>query len=239
MSIREKNDIRVYNEMPAQVNLVGQYRKYVFPAAVGGVPSMNLVDFADIEYAHHRSSVFSNGLLVFDENEREEIYNELRFYDWKDKVWFESDIKDVVENPTIESMQRIIDTTSLATIERIRSKVVYAVNHNKNISNKVVTSVNTRYNEISSGIRKSKIVVKPTDVATKSAADLRVEALEKQLKEMTELMAKMAANMNAATAQEDEPVQPKEEAPAVEQAKPVAKKKSTRKKASEPTEVVE
>lgn len=242
MSIRKKNDIRVYNEMPMQINLAGHHRNYVFPAASNGVPSMNLVDFADIEYAHSRSTVFSNGLLVFDESERDEIYNELRISNWKETVWFEKDIIDVIENPTVESMQRIIDVTNLLIIERIRSKVVHAVNRNRSISNKVVSIVNARYKELASGIKKSKIVVKPIEVV-KSESDLRVETLEKQLKEMTELMAKMTEAMNvnkeaSAPIVEEQPEMSKEDDQAV-QAKPAAKKKSTRKKTSEVIEVTE
>lgn len=191
MSIRNKKDIKVYNEMPSQVNLVGQYRTYVFPAAVDGVPSMNLVDFADIEYAHSRGIVFSAGLLVFDESEREEIYKELRMHNWKETVWFEKDIINAIENPTAEIMQKVISINNLITIERFRGKIVYAVNHNSDISNKVVSIINARHKEISSGQVKSKIVVKSTDTLIKEDPNKKIHELEAQIEEMKKMINQM------------------------------------------------
>ena len=225
MNIRNKNDIKVYNEMPTQINLVGQHRTYIFPAAVDGIPSMNMVDFADIEYAHSRGIVFSSGLLVFDENEREEIYKELKLTDWKDKVWFEKDITAAIENPTAELMQKIIDTNSLIVIERIRGKVVYAVNNNMDISNKVVTIVNTRFKEISSGIMKSKIVIRPTE-ANKSDSEKKIADLERQISEMSKIMSKIASEAN-----EDE-VTAMEADDAISVEEPAKKKAPVRKKAA-------
>ena len=208
MSIRNKNDIRVYSELPFQINLVGQHREYVFPASTDGEPSMNFVDWSDIEYAHSRGNLFSNGLLIFDESEREEIYQELRIKDWKNKVWFDKDIVDAIENPTLDKMQRIIDIKDILTFERIRGKVVYYTNNNKNISQKVVSIVNARYRELTSGITVSKITIRPTDVEKTVSAD-EVEDLKKQLAHMQKLMEQMAAtkeqNENMVA---EEPVEP-------------------------------
>lgn len=195
MSIRNNNAIRVYSELPFQINLVGQHREYVFPASVNGEPSMNFVDWADIEYAHSRGNIFSTGLLVFDESDREEIYNELRIKDWKKKIWYDKDIVDAIENPTLDKIQRIIDIKDLITFERVRGKVVYYTNNNMNISQKVVSIVNARYRELTTGILGSKIVIKPADVEQTVTAD-EVEDLKKQLAHMQKLMEQMAMNQN-------------------------------------------
>lgn len=212
MSIRNNNAIRVYSELPFQINLVGQHREYVFPASVNGEPSMNFVDWADIEYAHSRGNIFSTGLLVFDESDRDEIYNELRIKDWKKKIWYDKDIVDAIENPTLDKIQRIIDIKDLITFERVRGKVVYYTNNNMNISQKVVSIVNARYRELTTGILGSKIVIKPADVEQTVTAD-EVEDLKKQLAHMQKLMEQMAMNQNADNTQpenvEQEVVQPK------------------------------
>lgn len=220
MSIRNKKDIKVYNEMPSQVNLVGQYRTYVFPAAVDGVPSMNLVDFADIEYAHSRGIVFSAGLLVFDESEREEIYKELRMHNWKETVWFEKDIINAIENPTAEIMQKVISINNLITIERFRGKIVYAVNHNSDISNKVVSIINARHKEISSGQVKSKIVVKSTDTLIKEDPNKKIHELEAQIEEMKKMINQMNNDVSVDHATTAEPKEP-------EKAKKPASKKGS------------
>ena len=94
MTYRGKKDIRVFNECPFQVNLVGQRRDYIFPPCLDGEPTMNFVDFDEIEYAHSRGKVFSVGLLIFAEEDREGMYDALGIKDWKNKIWFNSDVED-------------------------------------------------------------------------------------------------------------------------------------------------
>ena len=214
MSIRNKNDIRVYSELPFQINLVGQHREYIFPACADGESTMNYVDWADIEYAHSRGNLFSAGLLIFKEDEQEEIYRELGIRDWKNKVWFDKDIVDAIENPTLEKMQRVIDIKDSLTFERIRGKVVLYTNKGKDISQKVVNIVEQRYRELQAGVRSSKIVIRPTDVEKPVSAD-EVEDLKKQLSHMQKLMEQMASqqmvNVNNETeeSQKQEPATPK------------------------------
>lgn len=207
MSIRNKNDIRVYSELPFQINLEGQHREYVFPAYKNGEPSMNFVDWSDIEFAHSRTNLFSAGFLIFEESEQEEIYNELRIRDWKDKVWFDKDIVDAIENPTLDKMQRIIDIKDSLVFERIRGKVVYYTNHGMDISQKVVNIVNARYRELNAGVIGSKIIIKPTDVES-NVSNEEFEDLKKKYEEMQKMMAQMMdskANNKTESINVDEP----------------------------------
>lgn len=192
MSIRNKNDIRVYSELPFQINLVGQHKEYVFPPCENNEPTMNFVSWEDIEYANSRGNLFSLGLLVFNKNDQEEIYNELGIRNWKDTVWREADIDDAIKNPTLEKMQRIIDIKNAVVLERIRSKVVYYTNEGVDISQNVTNIVNARYRELMMGISGSKIVIKPKDVEKGVSAD-EVADLKKQLAEMQEMMKQMSA----------------------------------------------
>ena len=220
MSIRNKNDIRVYSELPFQINLVGQHREYSFPPCLDGEPTMNFVDWSDIEYAHSRGNLFSVGLLVFSEDEREEIYRELGIRDWKDKVWFDRDIVDAIENPTLEKMQRVIDVKDSLTFERIRGKVVMYINRGKDVSQKVVNIVEQRYRELNAGIRSSKIVIRPTDVEKPVSAE-EVDDLKRQLTHMQKLMEQMAAKYESANAIAEAP----DDEHVVEKAEPTTSKR--------------
>lgn len=195
MNIRNKGDIRVYNECPFQVNLVGQKREYIFPPCVDGEPTMNFVSFDEIEYAHSRGKLFSIGLLIFDADVQEEMYAALGIKDWQDKVWFDKDIEDVIVNPTLDKMQRVINIKELITLERVRGKMVYFVNHGRDVSQNVISIINSRYREITSGNVNSKIVIRPADVE-KPVSSSEVEELKKQLAQMQKLMEQMAAGKN-------------------------------------------
>lgn len=193
MNYRGKKDIRVYNECPFPVNLVGQRRDYIFPACLDGEPTMNFVDFDEIEYAHSRNKVFNIGLLIFAEEDREGMYDALGIRDWRDKVWFNKDIEDIIMHPTLDKMQRVIDVKDGITFERIRGMVVRFVNEKRDVSQNVINIVNARYQELNSSVMTSKIVIRPADVETKVSAD-EVADLKRQLAEMQEMMSKMNVN---------------------------------------------
>ena len=214
MDIRKMNDIRVYSELPFQINLVGQHREYVFPPCVDGERPMNFVDFSDIEYANSRCNSFTLGLLIFDEDLQDEIYQALGIRDWKKKVWFNKDIIDVIEHPTLEKMQRIIDIKEPIALERIRAQVVHYTNMKKDISQKVVNIVNARYREINAGTLGSKIEVRPIDIEAPMPPN-EAEELKRQIAEqnkkieeqnamMQKLMDQLSAKMQSSETGDDE-----------------------------------
>lgn len=193
MNYRGKKDVRVYNECPFQVNLVGQRRDYIFPPCLDGDPTMNFVDFDEIEYAHSRGKVFSIGLLTFAPEDMEGMYQALGIKDWESKVWFNKDIEDIITHPTLEKMQRVIDIKDIITFERVRGMMVRFINERRDVSQNVINLINARYRELNSGNTTSKIVIRPADVEVKAKAE-DVEDLKRQLAEMKAMMEKMAAS---------------------------------------------
>jgi len=191
MSYRGKKDIRVYNECPFQVNLVGQRRDYIFPPCLDGEPTMNFVDFEEIEYAHSRGKVFNIGLLIFAEEDREGMYDALGVKNWKNRVWFNNVIEDIIMHPTVDKMQRVIDIKDLITFERVRGMMVRFMNEKRDVSQNVINLINARYRELNAGVSTSKIVIRPADIETAVSAD-EVADLKKQLAEMQELVKKLA-----------------------------------------------
>lgn len=196
MNYRNKKDIRVFNECPFQVNLVGQRRDYIFPPCLDGEPTMNFIDFDEIEYAHSRGKVFNIGLLIFDEEDREGMYEALGIKDWKNKVWFNKDIEDIIMNPSVEKMQRVIDIKDIITFERVRGMMVRFVNEKRDVSQNVINVINSRYRELNAGNITSKIVVRSSDVVPNVTAD-EVDSLKRQIAEMQRMMEKMTESQSA------------------------------------------
>ena len=228
MNYRGKKDIRVYNECPFQVNLVGQRRDYIFPPCLDGEPTMNFVDFEEIEYAHSRGKVFNIGLLTFAEEDREGMYEALGVKNWKDKVWTNDEIKDIITHPNLEKMQKVIDVKDLITFERIRGMMVRFVNEKRDVSQNVINLINARYRELNAGSVTSKIVIRPTDVEEKVSAD-EVADLKRQLAEMQEMMKKLAS-VSASTEAIEDTTETQTENEAEKVATPKRGRKATAKK---------
>lgn len=198
MNYRGKKDVRVYNECPFQVNLVGQRRDYIFPPCLDGEPTMNFVDFEEIEYAHSRGNLFTLGQLIFDEADQDGMYQALGIKNWKSKVWFNKDIEDIILNPTLDKMQRVIDIKEVITFERVRGMMVRFMNEGRDVSQNVINLINARYRELNAGNTTTKIVIRPADVEQKVSVD-EVESLKRQLAEMQKMMSKM---MNASSSED-------------------------------------
>lgn len=227
---RGKKDVRVYNECPFQVNLIGQRRDYIFPPCMDGEPTMNFVDFEEIEFAHSRGKVFTIGLLTFAEEDREGMYQALGIKDWKNTVWTNEDIEDIIMNPSLDKMQRVIDIKDIITFERVRGMMVRFMNEKRDVSQNVINLVNARYRELNAGNMTSKIVIRPADVEQNVSKD-EVADLKRQLAEMQKMMAALAESKVAiAKTEESKSVEIEE---SVEKAKTVGRKptrKATTKK---------
>lgn len=203
MNYRNKKDVRVYNECPFSVNLVGQRHELVFPPCLDGEPTMNFVDFEDIEFANARYNEFKIGLLTFAEEEREDIYQSLGIKNWKETVWFNKDIEDTILHPTVDKMQRVIDIRDAITLERVRGMMVRFVNEKRDVSQNVISIINARYRELSSGMTTSKIVIRQSDVESPVTSD-EVADLKRQLAEMQEMMKQMIGNNMQSQTDQDE-----------------------------------
>ena len=222
MNYRGKKDIRVFNECPFSVNLVGQRRDYIFPPATDGEPTMNFVDFDEIEYAHSRGKVFSIGLLTFAEEDREGMYAALGIKDWQNKVWTNNEIEDIIMHPSMDKMQKVIDIRDIISLERVRGMMVRFMNEKRDISQNVINIVNARFRELNAGNYNTNIEIRPADVEQKVSSS-EVDELKKQIAEMKALMANMAKAAAGNQQVNDSPKDSADESDAVQYAVPPKK----------------
>ena len=130
-------------------------------------------------------------MVRFDDNDKEEIYSALGFADWKN-ILTNDEIRDILLNPTIEGLQRIIDVTNTSIFDRIRTIFVsLKENTDNDISNRVIKIMETRELEFKRGIYKTQIVLKPKDVSEKSVSNDEINAIKEQNAMLMEQLAEM------------------------------------------------
>lgn len=157
--------------------------------------------------------MFRTGALVFDENINEEIFTALNIPDWKETIWRESDIEDMLIHPTVEQLNRVIAVRDITTIERIRGKMTHFINTGKyGISNRVIALINERYSEIQRGILRSKYSVTQEDagVSVETVENQRLKEQNDELAKKLEEMQKMMSKLMEEKTTEDEDVIPTE-----------------------------
>lgn len=191
MSIKENVSIPVYNYNESNICIPTNISTHILPPAVDGVPSVDYLSFAEINYINGISDCFRTGLVRFDDNDKEEIYSALGFADWKN-ILTNDEIRDILLNPTIDGLQRIIDVTNASIFDRIRTIFVsLKENTDNDISNRVIKIMETRELEFKRGIYKTQIVLKPKDVSEKAVSNDEINAIKEQNAMLMEQLAEM------------------------------------------------
>ena len=205
MSIKENVSIAVLNYNESNICIPTNISTHILPPAVDGVPSVDYLSFAEINYVNGISDCFRTGLVQFEDKDKEEIYSALHFSDWKNIIT-NAEIKDILLNPTIEGLQKIIDVTNKSVFDRIRTIFVgLKENPDNDISNRVIKIMETRENEFKRGIYKSQIILKPKDASEKAISKDEIDAIKEQnamlMNQLAE-MQKMLASMQKENADE-------------------------------------
>lgn len=191
MSIKENVSIPVLNYNESNVCIPTNISTHILPPAVDGVPSVDYLSFAEINYVNGISDCFRTGMVRFDDNDKEEIYSALGFADWKN-ILTNDEIRDILLNPTIEGLQRIIDVTNASIFDRIKTIFVsLKENTDNDISNRVIKIMETRELEFKRGIYKTQIVLKPKDVSEKPVSNDEINAIKEQNAMLMEQLAEM------------------------------------------------
>lgn len=217
MNIRNQQSIRVYNYTQSMVCLETRTgRQYVFERAVDGVPSMDYMSWEDIEWLNGRGEIFRNGTLRFDPSNEQEIFEALGCPDYRDAMFTEERIHELLLNPTSENVETIIGLTSDSVLERIRGTMHQLISVGENVSAKMESVVNARASELRDGKLKSAMVVRKRE-QPETANDKVIEELQAQVKAMQE-------QLNAKSEPSAAPVPKKAPAP---KRKPSSGSKST------------
>lgn len=225
----DKENIVVLSYNCSQVCVEGARDSYSFNQSDGEEPTINIMPLTDVQKINSDTQMIKAGYLTFEDDKKEEIFKELRITNWKD-ILTDNAIKDILSNPTMEGLQRIIDIDNAVYFDRVKVWLHYLISGGVDITTRVKGIVEHRAKEIKSGKRKSEITLTPKD--TSISVD-KAQALEKQnadlqaqLDEMKAMMAQMMAMQNQQSATTDTKVEESGVSKDVENKEPTAIKKS-------------
>lgn len=208
MSIKENVSIPIFNYNESNICIPTNVSTHILPPAIDGVPSVDYLSFAEINYVNGISDCFRTGLVRFDDNDKEEIYRTLNIANWEN-ILTNNEIKEILLNPTIEGLQKIIDITNVSIFDRVKTIFVsLKENTDNDISNRVIKIMETREQEFKRGIYKSQIVLKPKDVPEKTISNDEINAIKEQntmLMEQLAEMQKMIASLKTNKVETDVP----------------------------------
>lgn len=177
--------------------------KYKFSASRDGkTPSIVTMSLSELKNICTNTNIIITGWLTFDDDVKEEIFKELRIPNWKD-ILTNSDIENILTNPTMEGLQKIINIENQTYFDRVRIIMFKLMKQGTDITTKVSQIVEQRYDELRKRQRVSSIIltkkdtnkayVTPDEVKELSAQNA---ALQNQLDEMKKMMEQMMSMQN-------------------------------------------
>ena len=184
-TIKSRRYIRIYNHsgssigIPLYVSDNRTIKDGLIKGARNGKPGYVDVTWDDICYMNDTTSVIKDGAVRFDKEDEKAIYEELAILDWE-SILFDETIEDIILHPTMEKLQKLIDTDDLLTVEKMRSKLHYLINAGADISMKTIEVINGRWKEFRRNQRVSNITLVPIK-ASKSADEKDVEKLQDEV----------------------------------------------------------
>ena len=209
MSKIDLQNITVLNYNENEVFVDSSKEHYKFNASRDGVtPTMQNIPISELQYICSNTDVIVTGWLTFDENEKDEIYTALRLPNWRE-ILTNEDLSNILTNPTMEGLQRIIDISNLTYFDRVRIVMFRLLNDGVDISSKVKNVVDRRYEELQKRQRISSIILNPR-IGEKKVSNEQVQELseqnaklQEQLDEMKKMMAQFMSAQNISTTEKE------------------------------------
>jgi len=153
-------------------------------------PRFKKLTLDEIRYINLMSDVFKTGRLEFLRDDEEELFEELGIEKEEGTFFYAEDVLDTVKHPTKEKLEKVVKINSLNTIDLFRGIVISFRNlGNEDVSNRVLTVVNKRRDEVYANPGKE-----TTISIKKTSAEVEIETREKA---MEEAMASALADMQA------------------------------------------
>lgn len=206
MSIKDMKTIKVLNYNPNCVVVSTRNDSYKIEAAVDSeTPTEFPLTLDDVIYINADSVAFKKGLLRFPKDIEKEMYEDyLNIHNWEDLIT-NKEIENILIHPTVEGLTKILDIKDDCVFDRVKMIFVKLKNITSgDISLKTQNLINARADELRREIRKTRIEIKPKDLAPIAnseevdALKLQNENLQKEMAEMKALMEQMMKSQTEA-----------------------------------------
>ena len=177
-----------YNDNYVCIN-VAPGRSIRLEPSDNGEPSMTPLTFDEIRYANNNSA-FKSGMLEFEEDIEDEIYEELRID--KSKVLKLEEIRDILIHPTKNGLIKIVSVDSLSDFDRVRGQFQKLKVNGYKLTLDIADIIERRTKELFNNQIRSSIQIDDPDIPEQS--NKRVDELERQLEEMKSLVEALTKN---------------------------------------------
>lgn len=180
----------VLNHGTSRVGFSTRTESYIIEGGSNHEPSSMPFTIDELHQINSNSQVFKSGLLRFEKEFEKDLYEELRIKNWKD-ILTNEEIEEIIMNPTMESLKRIVDIQTEIYFERIYGVYMGLKNEGYPISQNVQIIMKKRRKEFAKNKRKSQIILTPKDANINNLGKDEVDNLKIQNAELLEKIEKL------------------------------------------------
>jgi len=198
-----------YSSSPVCFNT--RYESILIPGGTKDAPASLPLSVDEIVQANTGTPLFKCGLLFFEPEYAEELYDACRIKNWKD-ILTDEQIENILLHPTIEGLEKIINIETEIYFERCYGIYIGLLNANYPITANVSKVMRARRSEFRRNKTKSEIQLVAKDVAspitqeeyeaTKSEINELKAAMEAMMKQNAELMKALSEKKTEAKKEE-------------------------------------
>lgn len=191
----DKENIRVLYLGNNIMFVHGQHNTYNANTSDGVTPTEFIMPLNELIYLNGNSPVIKDGTLFFYDEDEEEIYKALKINNYKN-ILKDTDYQEIILNPTVEGLQKIIDIVDSSIFERVRTILFrLKLQNGFSVSSKVENLINARFVELQNRKRNSEIKIVEHDVQSKKIATKEIEDMKQQNADLQNQLAQMQAMM--------------------------------------------
>lgn len=195
MEIDKLKVIDIYNYNSFAITIDTKEINKVIEPMRNGEPTIEQITPLEVKSINNKGRIFKDGLLFFNKELEKEIYEDwIRIPDWEN-IMRNEEIEEVLITNSMDGLEKIIKNESPLFFDRVRSIQIQLQNKGSyDISYRILTTLEKRYEEIKNKIYKTKI-----DLSNKKSEDnikrSEVNTLKKQNEEMQKQMEMMQKQM--------------------------------------------
>lgn len=197
------NKIKIENHNPFNLSIRSNLRDYILsPVGEDGTPTVEYLTLEEIIWVDSNTNAIRTGLITINEDDREEVFKEIKFEDG-DKIITNKDVENILLNPSVDGLSKIIGITDPSTFDRVYSVFIgLKEGGSVDISNRVINLMNERYKEFKRGQNVSHIKIERKDTETVISQDRakelesQNESLKQELSELKDMMKQILASQN-------------------------------------------
>lgn len=163
--------------------IIGRNDSILIEAGSDDEPTIYPLTESEILYANNTTEAFKSGILRFEPEYEEALYDLCRIRNWKE-IMTNKQIEDIFVNFNREKFISLFSITNPSYFNRIYGIFIGLRNAGLSVPRNVEQAMSLRYKELTNGIRHTKIVLTPKDTEYSDDTQNEVDALKKEIESL-------------------------------------------------------